>query len=92
VMALPRQSTELILNLPSKDRCAIAYTDVDLYVRNNAQPVGCGELGRPRVELHPRNLTDCPYKSEASFFKNLTQSKRICVVPYKTQGRKTINT
>ena len=44
-MALPRQSTGLILNLPSKDWCAIAYTDVDLYVRNNAQPVGCRELG-----------------------------------------------
>jgi len=85
-MALPRQPTGLILNLPSKDWCAIAYTDVDLYVRNNAQPVGCRELGRPRVELRPRNLTNCPYKSEASFFKNLTQSKRILCGPLQNEG------
>lgn len=79
VMALLRQSTGLILNLPSKDWCAIAYTDVDLYVRNNAQSVGCREL----VELRPRNLTDCPISQRLDSSKTSRSRSRFMLFPTK---------
>src|SRR6516162_920326 len=87
-MALPRQSTGLILNLPSKNWCAIAYVNVDLDVRKNAQPVGCQEPGvcESNSATEPDRLPLLSQRRHSS--KTSRGRSRFCVVAYKRRGVK----